>query len=104
MAEVKHARDVIGDKKQSMSKEEFQNLLSSNPVTVLALKGVDKTPAQLRAMTRMPKQDNLKKTFDKFIAMCEDVEECYDSQQPPASSCAVRFWFPLCLRIFSVLL
>ena len=31
MAKVKHARDVIGDKKQSMSEEEFQNLLSSTP-------------------------------------------------------------------------
>ena len=86
MAKVKCARDVIGDKKQSMSKEEFQNLLSSTPVAVLALKGLDKTPAQLRAMTRMPKQDNLKKLFDKFIAMCEDVEMFYESQQPPASS------------------
>ena len=46
VAVVKHARDVTGDKKQSMSKEEFQNLLSSTPVAVLALKGLDKTPAQ----------------------------------------------------------
>ena len=85
MAQVKHAPDVIGDKKQSMSKEEFQNLISSTPVAVLALKRLDKTPAQFRAMTRMPKQDNLKKLFEKFIAVCEDVENFYDFQPPPAS-------------------